>query len=213
MLRRGYPYLVGSSSLARRALSSKSYKDAFKVLGLQPTATKDEVQARYRQLAFGAHQDLNKNVPSERMIELNVARDYMLEKIDQGPAPDAAEEAHATAKHATKKGKEADAMNAALEEEQRRQRAEAHAKAKAKTARDAAATEKKQQQVAAKAKAAEKVRAKRAKEKAAQEAAAAKAAQERTRARTLTLTATLTRTPTRTPTPTLILTLALPLLP
>ncbi len=41
------------------------YKDYYKVLGLEPTATQDEVKTAYRKLARKFHPDLNKEAQSK----------------------------------------------------------------------------------------------------------------------------------------------------
>ena len=57
--------------------------DPYALLGLPPRATPDEIRAAYRRLAAERHPDANppdkKTLASEQMVELNAARDLLLD--------------------------------------------------------------------------------------------------------------------------------------
>jgi hypothetical protein len=75
-LRHGTLALVRATFTGFKALPAPAGKQWHEVLGVEPTASRDDINAAYRRLASEAHPD--KGGSAERMAEVNRARDEAL---------------------------------------------------------------------------------------------------------------------------------------
>jgi hypothetical protein len=71
-----------SKGLREGGYNLPAMRDPFAVLGLPPTASAEEIKARYRQLARQHHPDAGPTGSSARMAEINRAYDELMRDLD-----------------------------------------------------------------------------------------------------------------------------------